>query len=74
MYLLFRVLKLFLVEFNRSISYMYVFNFVGINTNISILILLLLCAALEAKNKFKNVLFLCHERNSSQNESISNSK
>ena len=53
---------------------MYVFNFVGINTNISILILLLLCAALGAKNKFKNVLFLCHERNSSQNESISNSK
>lgn len=51
---------------------MYVFNYVGINTNISILILLLLCAALEAKNK--NVLFLCHERNSSQNESISNSK
>lgn len=51
---------------------MYVFNYVGINTNISILILLLLCAALEAKNK--NVLLLCHERNSSQNESISNSK
>lgn len=72
MYLLFRVLKLFLVEFNRSISYMYVFNFVGINTIISILILLLLCAALGAKNK--NVLFLCHEHNSSQNESISNSK
>lgn len=53
---------------------MYVFNFVGINTNTSILILLLLCAALEAKNKLKNVVFLCHERNSSQKGSISNRK
>ena len=48
---------------------MYVFNFVDLNVNISVFILSLPCAALEAE-KLKHVLFLCHEHNSSQNESI----